>query len=148
MSKIYFYTEVANRFAFAAQKIANAVQNGWRIVVYCPEANRQALLQKALWSVNEGQSFIPLVDFDATEPAPHVFEGARVCLISDLSKIAYNEESDWLLNLNVSDLPPRFYERFDRILEVVSVQELDKVHARQRWQAYRQANHQIVMKKE
>lgn len=71
---------------------------------------------------------------------------ARIHLCHTLSAESLTQwEGDskpWLLNLDI-DCPP-FFEKFNRVLEIISTHPEDRRLARERVAVYKQGNHPIV----
>lgn len=136
MSEVSFYTGVAERLGFVCRLLRKAQQSGARVTVVGPAAALDRL-DAALWT------------FDSTEFVPHLrlrgeVDGSTV----DRSPILLTESlgqsaSDGvLLNLG-AELVPGF-ERFARVLEVVS-QDAQQVQAgRERFRQYKSLGHPVI----
>ncbi|WP_051919434.1 DNA polymerase III subunit chi [Basilea psittacipulmonis] len=139
MSRVYFLFGVPDRFVQASKTIAKRVSEGERVIVYCPGKAREDKLQRILWNM-EGDLFLPLIDVNEPEPAPNVKKHAKLLLCHQFENIDIRPE-DWLLNLS-NEIPPCF-EKFSKVMEIVSTVEQDIENARNRWRNYKQAQHQM-----
>lgn len=105
-----------------------------KALVYCPDPRRALLLSKRLWSIRP-EAFVPHEIIDSPELA--LQSPANIFIVGQsLDVLAEHFAGDWLLNLD-QHCPPD-YDRYRRVLEIVSNQEQDKQRARLRWQKYRQ----------
>lgn len=83
-----------------------------------------------------------LWDFEPTSFISHCFiddplaKYAQVLLLGSASDISQLGNKSWLLNLDQNI--PDHASSFSRILEIVSDQEKDVLHARRRWQQYKE----------
>lgn len=135
MTRVDFHTNVPDKFAYACRllrKAQAAQQPRVRIVVLTDDARQQAALDAQLWS------------FSPTEFLPHVAAGdalaAQTPIILTHDDAAPLPHTDLLVNL--SRRMPSGFERFNRVIEVVSSEETDAAAGRQRYKAYKQQNFQ------
>lgn len=136
MTEVSFYTGVAERLSYVCRLLRKAQQSGARVTVVGPAAALDRL-DAALWT------------FEATEFVPHVrLRGAADAAAVARTPIVLTDSltqapSDGvLLNLG-AELVPGF-ERFTRVLEVVS-QDAQQVQAgRERFRQYKALGHPVV----
>ncbi len=129
MTEIGFYFNAASRSGYACRLLRKAQRQGMSLAVV---GNAAALdeLDRELWS------------FDAVEFVAH----QRVDRLADVPE-SLRARTVWLGEnpldapvhdalLNLGDAPPRGFETFARLFEIVSADEADRAAARERWKAY------------
>lgn len=137
MARIDFAIGAPDRIRQACLTTFRQYASGRRLVVYCSQPQRLRAFDEQLWSVDD-TAFVPHVMSDsplaAATPVILVSQGLDVTLAGQSGPI-------WLLNLD-DDCPPGV-ERVERVLEIVSTDEQDRVAARLRWKAYQSAGHDV-----
>lgn len=132
MTRVDFHTNVPDKLAYACRLVRKASAANHRIVLLADDAAQQQALDAQLWS------------FVATEFLPHVAAGdalaAQTPVILTSDDGAPLPHTDLLVNL--SRRMPAGFERFQRVIEVVSAQEQDAAAGRQRYKAYKQQDYQ------
>ncbi|MEO5691662.1 MAG: DNA polymerase III subunit chi [Usitatibacter sp.] len=132
MTRIDFYHYAADKQAFACRLATKAYEQSKRVVVYSPDAKALHDFDRALWS------------FAATKFVPHVFASDAVAaetpivLTSNAGQIPHHD-----VLLNLGDEWPPFFASFERLLEIVAVDEEDKQKARGRYRFYRERGYDI-----
>lgn len=131
MTEVAFHFNAPDKQAYACRLLRKGYLKGARLVV---RADAQALdaLDTALWTFAV-REFIP--HGRAGDPQS-VLDHSRVQLYSQLPEALEHAGSAVLVNLS-TDMAPG-YERFARVIEVVSFDENDRLQARERWRAYKQ----------
>jgi DNA polymerase-3 subunit chi len=132
MTRIDFYSNAESRLQVACQLVAKAVRERLPVLVYAPDQSMARSFDKMLWT------------YQAIGFVPH-------CLASDALSaetpvvIAFDDsEADHhrvILNLH-EDSPPAF-SRFERLVEIVGVDEDDRQRARGRFRFYRDRGYEI-----
>jgi DNA polymerase-3 subunit chi len=116
----------------ACQLSTKAYARGLRITVYCPDSETAARFDRLLWMT-------PSIGF-----VPHCAPGdplaAETPVIVDCSgdNLLHDEV---LLNLRVES--PPFFGRFQRLIEIVSLEDEDRRAARSRFRFYRDRGYEI-----
>ncbi len=136
MTAVSFYTHVPERLSFLCRLLRKAQQSGAKVAVVGP-APLLDRLDAALWS------------FEPTEFVPHLrWHGSAQPALLAATSIVLAERAveqphrEVLLNLG-PDLPEDF-EKFQRVLEVVS-REPEQVQAgRQRFKIYKAGGHEVM----
>ena len=126
MTEINFYTAVANPLSATARLVAKAHAQGRRVRVVTPDAAATQLLNDMLWE-QPAESFLPHV----TLSSPHA---AATPVIVDHS-ITHEGSNDVLINLCAE--PPAFFARFERMFEIVGLDEALATAGRERWKFYK-----------
>jgi DNA polymerase-3 subunit chi len=131
--RIDFHFNVEDRLQYACRVVRKARGAEKSVVAYAREPARLARFDAALWI------------FSALDFVPHVYVdsplAARTPVLLTLDATLATPARDVFLNLD-DDVPPAFSElagRFERIIEVVSREEGDRLRARERFKAYRAA---------
>jgi DNA polymerase-3 subunit chi len=133
MTSIDFYFNAEDRLQVACRLAGKALKQGNRMLIYAPDPETAARIDKMLWTW-PAIGFVP----HCAVHAPHAAETPVL--------VASNEETqpgcELLLNLG-TDCPPHF-ERFARLLEVVSATDQDKETGRARFRFYRERGYRIA----
>lgn len=133
MTEIAFHFNVPQTLPYVCRLLRKAVNAGSRVLVTGPSEVLDTL-DRELWT------FAPL-EFVAhcTEKAPDGVLAASPVVLTP--SIDAPQVQDWHCQvlLNLSDSVPLGFERFARLIEVVSCDEADILPARQRWVHYKKA---------
>jgi DNA polymerase-3 subunit chi len=132
MTQIDFYTGVADKVATACRIAAKAHSLGNRMLILCPDAEVAARVDRLLWTA-PATAFIP--HCAPTDPL-----ASMTPIIIDAG--AHEPTSDQVL-LNLRAERPAFFGRFERLVEIVSDDEDDRVSGRERWKFYRDRGYEI-----
>ncbi len=124
MTGITFHVNLADRLGYACRLLRKAAGGGARVVVTGPQAELRAL-DTALWTFS-APDFLPHGMADALTPA--VLARTPIVLAASASQAPHREV---LVNLDES-VP----EGFERLIELVSVDESQLRQARTRWKHY------------
>lgn len=127
MTEVAFHFNAPEKLSYACRLLRKAYQRGARVVALVEEGDRGAL-DAALWTAVVGD-FIP---HSGPNDPPHVQARSPIHVASQAS--AHNGATV-LVNLR-ADMPAG-YERFARVIEVVTGDERDRGLARERWKNYR-----------
>jgi DNA polymerase-3 subunit chi len=137
MTEIAFHFNAPDKLAYACRLLRKAVNTGSRVVVTGDAASLQAL-DTLLWT------------FSAHEFLPHCREGspAEQLLASPIVLAAQIHGGPELPHhqvlLNLGDDVVAGYERFERTIEVVTLDELERQKARVRWKHYADRGYSIT----
>lgn len=123
--------------AYACRLARKAVVSGAKVVLIA-EADAIAQLDVDLWSLLS-TDFVPhCIGGDAT--ARSVQNRSPVVLVTDASQVP--EHTGVMVNL--TNAVPQGFERFDRLIEVVSSDANDRNIARGRWRHYTEQGYAIT----
>jgi DNA polymerase-3 subunit chi len=133
MTRIDFYTRVDDRERFACKLCAKAFAQGRRVAVFTADAEGAERFDRLLWTASPA-SFIPHVRADSplAPVTPILIHHIPAGFLFD----------DILLNL--SDERPAFFTRFQRLIEIVSLNEEDAARARERFRFYRDRGYPLA----
>lgn len=127
MTEVAFHFNAPDKLSYACRLLRKAYLRGARVVALVDERDRGAL-DAALWTAVVGD-FIP---HSGPSDPPHVQARSPIHVASETS--AHNGATV-LVNLR-ADIPAG-YERFARVIEVVTGDENDRSLARERWKHYK-----------
>lgn len=132
MTQIDFYTHVEDKLRTACRLAAKAFGHDLRLLVFCPDADTAGRFDRLLWTT-PAISFVPhCYANDPLAPAtPIVVDYQGVELPHD--QILLNLHPEW----------PPFFSRFQRLIEIVSVDDEDRRIARERFRFYRDRGYEI-----
>ncbi len=137
MTSITFYFNAGDRLEVACRLAAKAVQQGKRVLVYAPAPELAQRFDRQLWTT-PAISFVP----HCAAHDPIAAETPVLIAGDDASPAAAPAAAcDVLLNLS-ADCPP-FFERHERLLEIVSQDEADVLAGRARFRFYRDRGYAI-----
>ena len=132
MTQIDFYTNVADKVRTACRIVAKGYTLGHRIHVFCPDAETAHSLDRQLWTT-PSTGFIP-------HCAPGDAVAAMTPVIIDHrggeplhDEVLLNLRSEW----------PTFFGRFERLIEIVCLDDEDRRTARERSTVYRDRGYEI-----
>jgi len=133
MTEIAFHFNVPQALPYVCRLLRKAVNAGSRVLVTGPSVLLDTL-DRELWT------FAPL-EFVAhcTVNAPEGMLAASPVVLTTLMEAPEILNLHRQVLLNLGDLVPEGFERFARLIEVVSCDEVDIVAARQRWRHYTKA---------
>ncbi len=133
MTSITFYFNADDRLAVACRLAAKALQQRKRVLVYAPEPELAQRVDRLLWTT-PAVSFVP-------HCLAHDAAAAETPVLIAVDGTPPPVACDVLMNLG-ADCPP-FFERHERLIEIVS-QEADDVRAgRARFRFYRDRGYEI-----
>lgn len=126
MTAVAFHFNVSDRMAYACRWLRKAVNLGARVVVFgMPETVRS--LDRALWTVSETE-FLPHC-LDTADP--QVIAHSPIVLASNLDAPVHRQ-----VLFNLGERVPAGFEQFERVIEVVTQDETERLRARDRWKQY------------
>ncbi len=133
MTSIDFYFNAEDRLQVACRLAGKAVAQRKRMLIYAPEAEIASRVDRMLWTW-------PAIGF-----VPHC--AAHDPLAADTPVLIASDpqtspDCEVLLNLG-AECPPHF-ERFERLLEVVSGEESERQAGRSRYRFYLERGYKIA----
>ena len=135
MTEVSFHFNAPDKLTYACRLVRKARGAGARLVVTGePELLRS--LDTELWTFSPLE-FIPHCHAQA---APQQVVEASPVVLTEAAREAAHQ--DVLVNLGSS--VPDGFERFERLIEVVTQDEDDRQHARRRWKHYADRGYAIV----
>lgn len=140
MTRIDFHFHVPDKLPYVCRLIRKALSKTSSLVV-TGQQEQLTRLDELLWQLLGPTDFVGHAWYapDAADVARHEQECARVWLTLSPD---HSPRHDVLLNL--SDDVVTGFEQYERLIEVVSVDEQDRQHARKRWRHYSARGYTIV----
>jgi DNA polymerase-3 subunit chi len=132
VTQIDFYTNVADKLATACRIAVKAYGLGHRMLVLCPDREVAARVDRMLWTA-PATAFVP--HCAPTDPLAH----ETPIIVDPTGEAPLGDEV--LLNLRAEW--PAFFGRFERLVEIVSLDEDDRRAARERFKFYRDRGYEI-----
>jgi len=132
LTRVFFYHNASDRIAATAALIGKAVSQRKSLLVYAPDAELAAALDRHLW-MYPPTGFIPHV------PIASPLAGETPVVIAD--KLDSPPQDERLFNL-AAEVPPGF-SRFASLIEVVGQGEQERVAGRQRAKFYRDRGYDV-----
>ncbi len=129
MTEIAFHFNAPNKLSYVCRLLRKAVSSGAKVVVTADAPTLQAL-DTLLWTFTP-LSFVAHCRGDSPLAQR---QASPIILTTDLSDVEALPHHQVLLNL--CPTVTAGYECFERAIEVVSLDDEDRQHARQRWKHY------------
>jgi DNA polymerase-3 subunit chi len=124
-----FHFKVDHPVIHACRVIRKALGNGRTVLVFSRDAQQLARLDSALWT------------FSALDFLPHVYADSELAPSTPVwLSMTPVQDRDLLLLLDDEPAPDfeHWFERFERVIEIVSNEDEDRARARVRFKAYRE----------
>lgn len=134
MTELAFHFGAPDKLAYTCRLLRKAVGSGAQVVLVA-EAETVTQLDADLWALS------------ATEFVPHCVAGASASVL-DRSPLVLATDAQQASHLsdvlvNLTDTVPVGFERFKRVIEVVSTDPADRDMARHRWRHYTEQGYSI-----
>ncbi|HSV47504.1 MAG TPA: DNA polymerase III subunit chi [Ramlibacter sp.] len=134
MTEVAFHFNAPDKLGYACRLLRKAVAAGSRVVVTGDRATLQQL-DVALWSFSP-LDFVPHCNGASAGEA--VLARSPVVL-HDTPRSAPHQQ----VLVNLGDTIPEGFERFERLIEVVTASQADRDGARERWKHYKDRGYAI-----
>lgn len=135
MTEVAFHFNVPDKLGYACRLLRKATGAGSRVVVTgAPDLLRD--LDTELWTFS-ALEFIPHCHAASAEAA--VLEASPVVLAESPRGTPHQE-----VLVNIGGQVPEGFERFERLIELVSRDDADRQQARQRWKHYADRGYAIA----
>jgi len=132
MTSIDFYTHVADRLEVAAKLVAKAFAQHGSVRVLTPDPATTDALDRALW-------LKPPIAF-----LPHCRVGSA---LAGQTPIWVDHVDDHpgpaVVLINLQPMPPPFFSRFERVAEIVGLDDADVTAGRNRYRYYRERGYEL-----
>ncbi|MDB5895892.1 MAG: polymerase subunit chi [Rhodoferax sp.] len=136
MTEVAFHFNAPDKLGYACRLLRKAASIGARVAVTA-EADFLQRLDVALWTFSP-LDFVP----HATDrQGQAMLDASPVALLGSPLDARHHE-----VLLNLGDEVPEGFERFERLIEVVSLDEADRQRARDRWKHYAARGYAIERK--
>ena len=132
MTRIDFYSNAEPKLQVACQLAAKAVQQSLRVLILAPDETTLRAIDKLLWTVPP-TGFLP--HCMARDPlAPET----PVLIARDCESLPHDQ-----VLLNLGNDSPASFSRFQRLIELVAIDDTDKQAGRARFRYYRDRGYEI-----
>lgn len=135
MTALAFHFGAPDKLGYACRLLRKAVGSGAQVVVVA-DADAIAQLDADLWALSPTE-FLPHCLGAAGDS---VHNRSPLVLVTDASQTP--DQRGVLVNL--AESVPHGFERFDRLIEVVSTDATDRAQARSRWKYYTERGYTIT----
>jgi DNA polymerase-3 subunit chi len=132
VTSIDFYFNAEDRFQVACRLAGKALTQKKKLLIYAPDPETAQRVDRMLWTV-------PAIAFVPHCRADHALAADTPVLIAEDPSVPPGCEL--LLNL-AQDCPPHF-ERFERLLEIVSREDGERQAGRSRYRFYKERGYLI-----
>jgi DNA polymerase III subunit chi len=132
MTRIDFYIHVDNQLHTLCTLAAKALAKDVRMMILTPDAQTTDRVDKMLWSQ-------PSIGFLAHCRAEHRLASVTPIIVDHVAEPVVHEQV--LVNL-CPECPPVF-SRFERLIEIVGLDEVERDLARKRFRFYRDRGYEI-----
>ncbi len=129
MTHVRFHFNVADSTDYACRLLRKATRQGAKVAVTGP-ARALAGLDRALWSF-DALEFVPHIVLAPGQVLTERLRATPVCLVEAPADAPTRE-----VLVNLGPDAPEGFEAFERVVEIVSLDEGDRAAARARWRAY------------
>ena len=133
MTSIDFYFNAADRLQVACRLAGTAMSEGQRMLVYAPDAEVAARVDKLMWTW-------PATGFVPHCPVDDALAADTPVLIGRTDEVP--PQVRLLLNL-AADCPPHFAS-FERLFEVIGLDDAEREAGRARFKLYRSRGYAIA----
>jgi DNA polymerase-3 subunit chi len=127
MTEVAFHFNAPDKQGYACRLIRKAYLRGARLVVLVEDSDLAAL-DTALWTLAPA-AFIPHA---SAADGSQVWSRSPIQLTTSLPV-----QSEATVLVNLCRRMPSDAQRFDRVIEVVTGDDVDRQHARERWKFYK-----------
>lgn len=134
MTEVAFHFNAPDRLAYACRLLRKAVQRGAKMVVTGLPATLQRL-DVDLWTMSP-TDFVPHCTL---ESEPRLVAASPVILAASTELVPHQQ-----VLLNLGNAVPLGFERFERVIELVGLDDEDRKLARRRWKHYAEAGYAIT----
>jgi DNA polymerase-3 subunit chi len=132
MTTIDFYTHCANRFEVASKLVAKAWAQHGTVRVLTDDVRATEEFGRFLWL------------WPATGFMPHCQLGSPLAAETPIVvDHALEHEGPAAVLVNLHAAPPPFFSRFERMAEIVTLDEADVAAGRERWKFYKARGYEI-----
>ena len=136
MTEISFYFNVPGRTAYACRLLRRARKQGMALAVTGPAEALQEI-DRELWAFSAPE-FLAHSWIDRVGDVPESLRATTIWLGENPIDAPVHGAL-----LNLGSAPPPAFETFERMFEVVSIDEADRQAARERWKSYARRGYPI-----
>lgn len=127
MTEVAFHFGAPDKVAYVCRLLRKAVGSGAKVVVLA-DAETVQLIDSDLWALSP----VDFVGHCGGTATSTMKELSSVVLVTEIQQAFANRQ----VLVSLTESVPEEFDTFDRLIEVVSVDETDRNHARRRWKSY------------
>jgi DNA polymerase III subunit chi len=134
MTRIDFHSNIPDKIGYACRLVRKARAANCQVVLLASDAQHVARLDAALWSFSE-------LDF-----LPHVMADDALAASTPviLTDNATTDLPHHQILINLTTSTPAHFARFERLFEVISSEDDDKLAGRERYRFYQQRGYPLT----
>lgn len=133
MTRIDFHSNAPGKVSYTCRLARKVRAAGHQLVIFGADSALLAELDRQLWT------------FSALDFLPHCY--AHDALAAQTPILLASESCDTAHHevlVNLDSTRPEFFGRFERLIEVVTTDDADRVAARERWKFYRERGYEVT----
>jgi DNA polymerase III subunit chi len=134
MTRIDFHSNVPDKIGYACRLVRKARVANCQVVLLASDAQHVARLDAALWSFSE-LDFLPHVMADDALAA----STPVILTDNDTADLPHHQ-----ILINLTSSTPTHFARFERLFEVISSEDGDKLAGRERYRFYQQRGYPLT----
>jgi DNA polymerase-3 subunit chi len=134
MTRVDFHSKVPDKLLYACRLVRKARAADMRVVIFTRDRQQLDALDEALWTFSE-QDFLPHVTAD-----DELGSQTPIILTDDAEATLPHHQ----ILINVSGETPAHFARFERMFEVISIDEDDLAAGRERYRQYQQRGYPLT----
>lgn len=134
MTRIDFHSNVPDKIAYACRLVRKARAAQCQVVMLTADRNQLAALDEALWTFSE-LDFLPHVSADNALAA----QTPVILCDSDTTDLPHHQ-----ILINLSSRTPAHFARFERMFEIISSDEADRLEGRERYRLYKERGYPLT----
>jgi DNA polymerase-3 subunit chi len=135
VTEVAFHFGAPDKVAYVCRLLRKAVGSGAKVVVLADAETVQSI-DSELWALSP----VDFVGHCVGTATSTMKEISSVVLVTEIQQVLANRQ----VLVNLTESVPDEFDTFDRLIEVVSVDETDRNHARQRWKNYTDRGYSIA----
>ena len=134
MTRIDFHTNISDKVSYACRLARKAYGARAKLVLLAEDAAQAAALNEGLWTLGE------------TDFLPHALAGDALAAQSPIIVTASldGEFPHYDMLVNLTRATPARLERFQRVFEIISTDQIDAAAGRKRYSAYKQQSYPLT----
>lgn len=132
MTEVFFYHGAADKIAAACALLGGAYAKKKSMLVFAPESDIANSIDRMLWT-QTALSFVPHCRADSPLAAE-----TPILITDTLENIPQNERL-----MNLSQVVPPGFSRFQSLIEVVGQEEEERIAARERVKFYKDRGYEV-----
>jgi DNA polymerase-3 subunit chi len=137
MTRIDFHTDLPDKIAYCCRLARKAHTSGARLVVLANDRQELLALDQAMWTFSD-RDFVPHVNLgDPLAPSTPI-------VLSERGDADFPHHE---VLVNLAHAAPAHFARFERLIELVGVDEPDRAAGRERFRYYKQRGYPLEHRK-